>query len=101
MWTSLRRTLRADGSTEPELVGASPFPRHWVYDSSGDLALKAGVADWRSWVGQPSWTATPWGNEASPVVVAAAETSLERELSGLLMHGAHKPRIRTFTPGDT
>jgi hypothetical protein len=100
VWTTLRLTLRADGSTERELVGASPFPRHWVYDSSGELTLKAGIADWRSWVGQPSWTATPWGNEDSPVVVAAAETSLEREVSGLLMHGAHRPRIRKFAPGD-
>ena len=53
----------------------------------------------------------PWGNEDSPVIAAAAETGLERELAGLLMHGTQKPKIRTFdsgevlaaqgTPGDT
>jgi hypothetical protein len=100
VWTTLRLTLHADGRREIELAGASPFPRHWVYDASGALALKAGVADWRAWLGQPSWTATPWGNEDSPVVVAATETGLERELSGLLMHGAHKPRIRVLAPGQ-
>ena len=100
VWTTLRLTLRADASPALELAGASPFPRHWVYDAAGDLALKAGVADWAAWVGQPSWTATPWGNEDSPIVVAAAETGLERELSGLLIHGAHKPRIRDYGPGE-
>lgn len=100
VWTTLRLTLRADGSADVELAGASPFPRHWVYDHQGELMLKAGVADWRSWVGQASAAATPWGNEDSPVVVAAAESALERELSGLLMHGAHKPRIRKFSAGE-
>jgi hypothetical protein len=100
VWTTLQITLYADGHSAIALSGASPFPRHWVYDSTGALVLKAGVADWGSWVGQPSWTATPWGDEDSPVVVAAAETALERELSTLLMHGAKKPKIRKLKAGD-
>jgi hypothetical protein len=100
VWTTLRLTLRADGSATPELAGASPFPRHWVYDASGAVAFKAGVADWRSWLGQPSWTATPWGEQDSAVVVAAAESELERELSTVLMHGARKPRIRKLKEGE-
>lgn len=99
VWTTLRLTLHANGTVRRELVGGSPFPRHWVYDAAGDLVLKAGVADWRQWLGQPSWAATPWGEEDSPVVSAAAETALERELSGLLMHGAHKPKIRKLDRG--
>jgi hypothetical protein len=99
VWTTLRLTLYADGSARRELVGASPFPRHWVYDANGELALKAGVADWKHWLGQPSWSATPWGAEDSPVVSAAAETALERELSALLMHGAHRPKIETIKTG--
>jgi hypothetical protein len=100
VWTTLRLTLHADGHSTMELCGASPFPRHWVYDAAGELALKAGVADWRAWVGQRSTAATPWGNEDSPVLAAAAETGLERELAALLMHGSQKPKIRTFEPGD-
>jgi Cyclic nucleotide-binding domain len=99
VWTTLKLTLHSDGRAVPEMIGASPFPRHWVYGADGVVALKAGVADWGTWLGQPSWTATPWGNEDSPVIVAAAETALERELSGLLMHGAHKPKIRRFDTG--
>lgn len=100
VWTTLRLTVYADGRSNCELVGASPFPRHWVYDDQGQLALKAGVADWKRWLGQPSWTQTPWGEEDSPVVVAQAETALERELSTLLMHGARKPKIRTLAEGE-
>jgi hypothetical protein len=100
VWTTLSLTLRADGTSEFTMTGASPFPRHWVYDATGRLALKAGVADWKHWLGQPSWDATPWGDQDSPVIVATAESALERELSGLLMHGAHKTKIRTLCVGD-
>src|ERR671932_690023 len=42
-WTTLALTIRADGSFEHELVGASPFPRHWIYDDEGTLVQKAGT----------------------------------------------------------
>jgi hypothetical protein len=98
VWTTLAITLHADGHGEIGLAGASPFPRHWVYGPDGELTLKAGVADFASWMGQPSARNTPWGDEDSPVVVTAAETALERELSGLLMRGA-QPVIRTLDAG--
>jgi hypothetical protein len=98
VWTTLDLTLHADGRADLQLVGASPFPRHWVYGSDGELVLKAGLTDFAGWTRQPSHRATPWGDEDSPVVVTAAETALERELSGLLMGAA--PTIRTLTPGD-
>ncbi len=101
VWTTLRLTLHADGHSVVELAGASPFPRHWVYDTDDVVALKAGVADWSAWLGQPSWQATPWGDQDSPVVVAQAESELERQLSGLLMRGARKPRIRSLETGTT
>lgn len=101
VWTTLRLTLHADGHSEYDLTGASPFPRHWVYDASGALTLKAGLADWERWLAQPSIAATPWGAEDSAPVVAAAETALERELSTLLMHGAAKPKIRSLAAGET
>jgi hypothetical protein len=100
VWTTLRLTVYADGHSVHEVLGASPFPRHWVYDSAGDLTQKAGVADWNAWLGQPSWSATPWGAEDSAVVVAQAESALERELSGLLMHGARKPKVRRLEAGE-
>jgi hypothetical protein len=100
VWTTLTLTIRSDGSSEMGLTGASPFPRHWVYGDDGAVVLKAGVADWSSWMGQPSWKHTPWGEEDSPVLVTAAETALERELSTLMMRGAAKPRIRKVKQGE-
>lgn len=100
VWTTLSITLFGDGRSEFRLTGASPFPRHWVYGPDGILALKAGVADWSRWLGQPSWQETPWGDQDSAVVVAAAETALERELSTLLMRGGTRPTIRTLKAGD-
>src|SRR5689334_745826 len=34
VWTTLALTVRADGTSSGELVGATTFPRHWVYDAS-------------------------------------------------------------------
>mgnify|MGYP006199766443 CR=1 FL=1 len=38
-------SISADGSVSHELIGASSFPRHWVYDHEGNLAAKSGVID--------------------------------------------------------
>ncbi|MEO6712363.1 MAG: cyclic nucleotide-binding domain-containing protein [Mycobacteriales bacterium] len=100
VWTTLTLTLHADGRAEFAMPGASPFPRHWVYGPSGTLELKAGVADWETWLGQPSWRTTPWGEVDSPALVTAAETELERELSTVIMRGGVRPLIRTLAAGD-
>lgn len=100
VWTTLTLTLHADGHSEVALTGASPFPRHWVYGPDGELALKAGVADWAAWLGQPSWRSTPWGEEDSAVVVTAAETALERELSTSIMHAGRSPKIHRHPEGQ-
>ena len=39
----------ADGRSEHRLIGASTFPRHWVYDSSGTLVAKTGLIDRKDW----------------------------------------------------
>jgi cyclic nucleotide-binding protein len=101
VWTTLSLTLYADGHAESSLDGASPFPRHWIYDAQDRLSHKAGVTDWQKWVGQPSWQRTPWGDEESPVLVTAVETALERELSTVIMRGGKRPNIRTAAAGET
>jgi hypothetical protein len=99
VWTTLEVTLHADGRVEHALVGASGFPRHWVYDAAGRLSHKAGLTDWTGWTGQLSPAATPWGDEDSPVLVTAAETALERELSTRIMRGGARPEVRTLPAG--
>ena len=91
-WTTLALTLHADGRIEHELVGASPFPRHWIYDSEGGLAQKSGTVDFKKWYRESHGEHTPWGDEESDAVVTAAETVLERELSQRAALGRREAR---------
>ena len=98
-WTTLALTINADGSCEHELVGASPFPRHWVYDDAGQLVQKSGTVDFKTWYRESHGGRTPWGDEDSPALVAAAETNLERELSRRLMTSGAKFKRQRLKPG--
>jgi hypothetical protein len=101
VWTTVSLTIRADGSTDLELSGASPFPRHWVYGHDGKLAAKAGLIDFKDWYAHAFGSHSPWGDEDSPALTATVETALERELSTRLMRGGAKPKIRKLKAGDT
>ena len=100
-WTTLALTLHASGSVEHELVGASPFPRHWIYGNEGAVAQKSGTVDFKTWYRESHGERTPWGNEDSPAVVAAAESELERQLSAQLMSDGRKSPRRSLKPGET
>ena len=99
-WTTLALTINTDGSSSHELVGASPFPRHWIYDRDGQLVEKTGVIDFGKWFNDSFGERTPWGAQNSPAVVAAVESALERSLSSAIMSGGAKPRIRTVAEGE-
>jgi Cyclic nucleotide-binding domain len=99
VWTTLSLTLHADGRVESALTGASRFPRHWVYDATGQLSAKSGLTDFHDWYRKSFGRFTPWGEQDSPALVTAVETALERGLSTQLMRGGAKPRIRRLKPG--
>lgn len=99
-WTTLALTIHADGSSEHEVVGASSFPRHWIYDHSGKLAHKSGLINFEDWLRTAFGKHTPWGDQESPALVTAVETALERELSGSIMKGGAKPEFRHIKRGD-
>ena len=100
VWTTLELTLHADGHAEWKLIGASPFPRHWVYDDSGALVAKSGLTDFGGWSKECFGDHSPWGDVDSPAVVTVAETALERTLSAAIMRGGAKPRVRTLAEGE-
>ena len=100
-WTTLALTINADGSSSHELVGASPFPRHWIYDHDGALVEKSGTIDFAKWFNHAYGDRTPWGEQDSPAVVAAVESALERSLSSAIMGGDKKPKIRKLAEGDS
>jgi hypothetical protein len=97
-WTTLAMTINADGSVEHDLIGASTFPRHWVYDDSRKLTAKSGLIDFKTWYRNAFGEHTPWGDEDSPAIVTEVESALERELSRTLMQG-RKPKIKKLNEG--
>ncbi|HEY8740056.1 MAG TPA: cyclic nucleotide-binding domain-containing protein [Candidatus Dormibacteraeota bacterium] len=99
-WSTLALTLHADGRTEYEVVGASPFPRHWIYGENMKLAHKTGLIDWKSWTNKAFGKHTPWGDEDSPALVTQVETALEHELSSSIMRGGAKPELRKLKAGQ-
>ena len=99
-WTTLELTIRADGSSEHRLVGASPFPRHWIYDKDGALVEKSGTIDFERWYRESHGKNTPWGEEDSPAIATAVESELERELSAAIMRDGAKLERRRFDQGE-
>ena len=99
VWTTLALTLAADGSATHEVVGASPFPRHWIYDKSGRLVQKVAITDFKTWSGDIFGEKTPWGREDSPAFVTEVESALERELSATIMRSGAKPKVRQVAAG--
>lgn len=101
VWTTLALTLHPDGQVDVAMPGASAFPRHWVYGPDGGLSLKSGLTDLDSWLAHSFGPRTPWGNLDSEALVVEAESALERQLSGGIMHGGERPEIRRLPAGAT
>lgn len=101
VWTTLALTIHADGRREHEVLGASPFPRCWVYDHDGRMVAKSGLMDFKHWYRHAFGKHSPWGDEDSPALVTAVETALERELSVAIMRGGTTPAVRKLAQGKT
>src|SRR3954462_2878602 len=99
-WTTLELVIRADGSSEGRLVGASPFPRHWIYDADGVLVEKSASIDFERWYRESHGPNTPWGEEDSPALATAVEGELERELSASIMRSHAKLERRSLDAGE-
>jgi Cyclic nucleotide-binding domain len=99
VWTTLALTIRADGTSSFEVLGASKFPRHWIYDGDGKIAAKVGLADFKDWYRDAFGKHTPWGDHESAALVTAVETALERQLSVTIMSAGQRPEIRRLKAG--
>ena len=100
-WTTLQLIVYADGQAKGSLLGASPFPRHWIYGDDGGIVEKSGTIDFEKWYRESYGEQTPWGDEDTPAFVTAVETQLERDLSRSLMTGGGKMPRRRVEPGET
>jgi hypothetical protein len=92
--------IYADGTSKHALEGASPFPRHWIYDKDGRLVEKSASVDFEAWWRESYGPHTPWGEENSPALVTAVESELERALSSAIMRGGAKLGRRRLEPGE-
>ena len=99
VWSTLALTIGADGSSEFEVIGASRFPRHWMYDHAGRLAAKSAMTDFSQWYRRAFGPHTPWGDEETPALVTVAETALERQLSSTIMQSGKKPKVGELAKG--
>lgn len=97
-WTTLQLMISADGTAQHALAGASPFPRHWVYDADSRLVEKSGTLDFEQWLRAEE---TPWGAADSPALAAAVESELERELSRALLRAGERPPRLELEPGES
>jgi hypothetical protein len=100
-WTTLQLVIYADGQSRGSLIGASTFPRHWIYDDGGQLIEKSGTIDFEKWYRESFGENTPWGGEDTPALVTAVESKLERDLSASVMQGGGKMPRRRLEPGET
>jgi hypothetical protein len=100
IWTTVELTIQAEGSARQRLVGASPFPRHWLYDDGGELVEKAALTRASLWLRTVFGTHTPWGGEDEAPVTAQPESEVERALSEQIMRGDCGPAIRSLQAGD-
>lgn len=99
VWSTIALTLRTDGTSDFEVLGATRFPRHWIYDQRGRLCAKSGLTDFKDWYRSAFGRHSPWGEEDSPALVTAVETALERALSNRIMRGGSNPRVRRVKAG--
>ncbi len=100
-WTTLACTIHVDGRVEHEVVDASPFPRHWIYDHDSRLVAKSGYIDFQTWAETNVGDHTPWGElSGAEAPVTEVETELERELSLRIMRAGERPELRRLGVGE-
>jgi hypothetical protein len=89
-WTTIALTLRADGTSAARLAGASPFPRHYLYDSAGKLTHKSALIRYKDWI-RHSGHDDPWAGAGAPVPVTAVRGPAERSLgNAMLVSGGYR-----------
>ena len=100
-WTTLALTIHTDGRVDHEVVSASPFPRHWIYDDSSTLVAKSGFIDFQTWAEANIGDHTPWGDlTGTEALVTEVETAIERELSLKIMRSGQQPELRRLAVGE-
>ena len=98
-WSTLRLTIHADGTTKAWIADASPFPRHYLYDTQGQLTHKTALIRYKDWLRHADYARSPWSGSHDPVpLVPAIRSEVERALAdSILTSGAW--RQQRLPPG--
>ncbi|MDH3309017.1 MAG: cyclic nucleotide-binding domain-containing protein, partial [Acidimicrobiia bacterium] len=99
-WTTLALTLRADGTADFELIGASPFPRHWIHGPDGRVVQESGLVNYTTWSKEDWGDHTPWGHFENEAIVSEVESTLERHLGAHILKEGEKPKIHRLKEGQ-
>ena len=99
-WTTLELIIHADGRSQGSLVGASPFPRHWVYDDRGSSRSR-GRSTSRSGTASPTARTHPGAAKTHPPSSQRSSRSSSAELTESVMQLDAKLPRRRLAPGDT
>jgi hypothetical protein len=94
-WTTISLTIRVDGSSAVSIDAASPFPRHYLYDSQGNLVKKTGLIQYGAWITESQESDTPWGGVSSVAVLVDVNSKVERAVANaaLMQHGYVQHRL--------
>ena len=84
-WTTITLTMHADGSSAARLAAASPFPRHYLYDSAGRLTHKSALIRYKDWIRRSGTDDSPWAGGGTPVPVTAVRGPAERSLGNAML----------------
>jgi hypothetical protein len=89
-WTTITLTLRTNGTSAARLAAASPFPRHYLYDSAGKLTRKSALIRYKDWI-RRSGHDDPWAGGGAPVPVTPVRGPAERSLgNAMLVSGGYR-----------
>lgn len=89
-WSTITLTVHADGSSESTIADASPFPRHYLYDTRGRLTHKSALIKYKDWLHRSNERRSPWAGEHPTIPVAAVSSEVERAVAdAVLVSGGH------------
>jgi hypothetical protein len=86
-WTTISLTIRVDGTSAVSIESASPFPRHYLYDSHGMLLQKTGLIRYNTWIAESQESDTPWGGVSDMAVLVDVNSREERSVANVALMG--------------
>jgi hypothetical protein len=84
-WSTIALTLDCAGSADAQIVAASPFPRHYLYDRAGRLTHQTPLIRYKDWIRQSELRDSPWGGGGGAVPVARVRDAAERSLADAIL----------------